>query len=119
MFSSLDAERLLSKYVDANLSKAVRILVETSSILRNWGMNTNYLHYSSSDLWNIRSFAGSQVLKGLESALNVKRLAESSADVLKALFLVTHGTVIAVGYSASLSQSDEVRLNTCPRCHHS
>lgn len=119
MFSSLDAERLLSTFVDDNLSKALRVLVRTSSILHNWGMNTSCSHYSSSDLWSIRSFAGSQVLHGLERALNLQRLAKSPADVLKALFLVILGTVIAVGYSASVSHSDEARSFFCLRCHHS
>ena len=119
MFSSLDVERLLSPFVDANLRKAHRVLVETSSILRNWGMDKSYSDYSSSDLWSIRSFAGSQVLQGLERALNLQRLAKCSADVLKALFLVILGTVIAVGYSTSVSQSNEVRSFTCLRCHQS
>lgn len=108
MFSTLKAELLLSSFVDGNLSKALRVLVETSSILRNWGINTSYSHYSSSDLWSIRSFAGSQVLQGLEYALKNTRLAKASADVLKALFLVLLATIIAVGYSASVSHLDEV-----------
>ena len=109
ILSSIDAETLLSEFVDGNLSKAVRVLVETSSILYNWGMDTSYSHYSSSELWSLRSFAGSQVLHGLERALNVQRLAVVSADVLKALFLVILGTIIAVGYSTSVSNSDEVK----------
>ena len=118
-FSSFDAECLLSPFVDANLSKALRVLVETSSILRNWGMDTSYSDYSSSDLWSIRSFAGSQLLQGLERALNLQRLAESSEDVLKALFLVILGTIIAVGYSTPVSRSNEVRSCNCLRYHHS
>lgn len=108
ILSSLKAENLLSTFVDGNLSKALRVLVETSSILHNWGMDTSYSQYSSSDLWRIRSFAGSQVLHGLERAMNLQRLANASADVLSALFLVLLGTVIAVGYSTSVSHSDEV-----------
>lgn len=108
MLSSLKAECLLSTFLDGNLCKALRVLVETSSILHNWGMDTSYSRYSSTDLWSIRSFAGSQVLRGLERALNLQRLANASADVLKALFLVLLGTVIAVGYSTSVSHLDEV-----------
>lgn len=107
MLSSLKAECLLSTFLDGNLCKALRVLVETSSILHNWGMDTSYSRYSSTDLWSIRSFAGSQVLRGLERALNLQRLANASADVLKALFLVLLGTVIAVGYSTSESHLDE------------
>lgn len=108
IFSSLKAESLLSAFVGGNLSKAFRVLVETSSILHIWGMDTSYSHYSSTDLWSIRSFAGSQVLHDLERALNLQRLANASADVLKALFLVLLGTIIAVGYSTSVSASEGV-----------
>ncbi len=117
MLSSINADLLLSKFVDGNLSEALRVLIETSSILRNWGMDTSYSHYSSSELWSIRSFAGSQVLHGLERALNLQRLALVSADVLKALFLVILGTIIAVGYSTSVSNSDEVKQSIRLLCH--
>lgn len=108
IFSSLKAEILLSTFLGGNLSKAVRVLVETSSILHNWGINASYLRYSSSDLWRIRSFAGSQVLHGLEHALKNANLAKASVDVLKALFLALLGTIIAVGYLTSIPHSDEV-----------
>ena len=108
MFSSFKAETLLSTFVGGNLSKALRILVETSSILHNWGMDADYLRYSPSDLWKIRSFAGSQMIHGLELALKNARLAKASVDNLKALFLALLGTIIAVGYSTSVFHSDEV-----------
>ena len=119
MFSSTRAELLPSTFVDGNLSKGLRVLAETSSILRKWRTNTSYLYYSSSDLWNIRSFAGSQVLQGLERALNLQRLAKISADVLKAPFLVLLRTTIAVGYSTSVSHSDEVSqsIHLEPHCN--
>lgn len=108
IFSSLKAELLLSAFVHNNLSKALRVLVKTSSILHNWGMHAECSHYSSSDLWRIRSFAGSQVLRGLKTALKNTSLAKASIDVLKALFLVLLGTIIAVGYSTLVSHLDEV-----------
>lgn len=115
LFSSLEAQYLLSTVVGGDLSRAFRVLVEISSIIHNWGMFTSYSQYSSSDLWRIRSFAGSQVVQGLEQALKFNRLAKASADVLKALFLVLLGTIIAVGYSTSVSNSDEV--SPFPRLH--
>ena len=71
-------------------------------------MDADYLNYSSFDLWKIRSFAGSQVLLGLENALKNSQLAKASADVLKALFLVLLGAIISVGYSNMVSKSNEV-----------
>ena len=109
IFSSFNAELLLSNFVDGSLSKALRVLVETSSVLHNWGVDARYSHFSSSDLWKIRSFAGSQVLHGLEHALRIASLAKASAEALKALFLVLLGTIIAVGYSTSVSYLNEVR----------
>ena len=108
IFSSFKAETLLSTFVGGNLSKALRVLVETSSILYNWGMDANYLQYSPSDLWRIRSFAGSQAIHGLEDALKNVKLAKASVDVLKSLFLALLGTIIAVGYSASVPYLSEV-----------
>ncbi len=108
MLSSLKAEDLLSNFVDPDLSKALRILVETSSILHNWGGDATFSHYSSSDLWSIRSFAGSQALRNLGAVLTNNRLATSSKDVLKAVFLILLGTIIAVGYTSSVSQEVEV-----------
>lgn len=108
MLSSLKAADLLSKFVDPGLSKALRVVVETSSILHNWGDDATFSRYSSSDLWSIRSFAGSQALRNLEAVLMNNRLAKSSKDVLKAVFLVLLGTVIAVGYTVSVGQKDEV-----------
>lgn len=111
MLSSLKAEDLLSKFVNSKLSKALRVLVEMSSILHNWGDDATFSHYSSSDLWSIRSFAGSQALRNLEAVLTNNRLAEFSKDMLKALFLILLGTIIAVGYTGSVSQEDEVSLS--------
>lgn len=108
MLSSLKAEHLLSNLVDSNLTRALRVLVETASILHNWGDNATYSHYSSSDLWSIRSFAGSQVLRALEANLTNTILARASSKVLKALFLVLLGTIIAVGYTDSVSRLDKV-----------
>lgn len=108
IFSSLKVEFLLSTFVHNNLSKALRVLVKTSSILHNWGMDAECSHYSTSDLWRIRSFAGSQVVRGLKTALKNTSLAKASIDVLKALFLVLLGTIIAVGYSTLVSHSVEV-----------
>lgn len=108
LFSSFEAEYLLSTIVGGDLSRAFRVLVEISSIIHNWGIIASYSQYSSSDLWRIRSFAGSQVVQSLEQALKLNRLAKASADVLKALFLVLLGTIIAVGHSTSIHHSDEV-----------
>lgn len=116
LFSSSEAEYLLSTIVGGELSRAFRILVEISSIIHNWGIFTSYSQYSSSDLWKIRSFAGSQVVQGLEQSLKFNRLAKASVDVLKALFLVLLGTIIAVGYSTSVSYSDEVSHFPRPNC---
>ena len=114
LFSSHKTEILLSTFVGFSLSKALRVLVETSSILYNWGLDTSYSQYSPSDLWRIRSFAGSQVVHDLGNALKNARLANASQDELKALFLVLLGTIIAVGYSNSVFDSEEVNWSAGP-----
>jgi len=108
MLSSLDAERLLAEPLDANLSKALRVVVGTSSIIHNWGDEATFSHYTSSDLWSIRSFAGTQVLRGLATTLSIDRLAKASHDELKAIFLVLFGAVIAVGYTSSRNRQGKV-----------
>jgi len=108
IFSSLDAENLLARTLDENLSRALRVLVQTSSMIHNWGDEANFSHYSPSDLWSLRSFAGSQVLRGLDAALNINKLAKASHNELEAMFLALFGSVIAVGYTGPRIYLEEV-----------
>jgi len=94
--------------VDNNLIIAVRVLVDTASILHNYDHGVCHRNCSSADVWRIRSFAGSQVFLCLEAVSSNKRLAGASLDELKALFLVMLATTIAVGYSQPVPRSDSV-----------
>lgn len=95
------------------MSIALRVLVEVSSVLHNWGCNASYAGYSAKDLWSIRSFAGSQVLQGLEAALSNSMLAKASQGELKALFLVAFGVTTAIGFSKSIIQLEKVSFPPC------
>ena len=108
MLSSTELRYLLSNILGENISKALRAVVETSSVIYNWGDEATFSHYSSSDLWSIRSFAGSQVLQELDTVVSNSKLAKASRDELKATFLVLFGMVVAVGYTGSSSQSNRV-----------
>ena len=101
ILSSRDAEHLLSPLLDRELCRALRLMMETSSILHNWGSDANFSPYSAADLWKIRSSAGSQVLRRLDAALSLTKLANASHDELKATFLALFGAVISVGYTDS------------------
>ena len=64
--------------------------------------------YNKDDLENIRSFAGTSVLRHLERVLSNIALAETSLKEMKALFLILFGTIIAVGYSQPVGHDEEV-----------
>ena len=113
IFSSLNSERLLSGWVSPDLSMALRVLIETSSVLHNWGCNASYAGYSATDLLSIHSFAGSQVLRGLDAALSIHTLAKASQGGLKALFLVLFGTTTAVGCWKPIVQLETVSYSSC------
>ena len=108
LFSSPQSEQVLSQYLKRNLTLALRVLVETTSAIYNLGGDAAYQDCSNTDLWSIRSFAGSQLLTGLESALNDRRLAGASLHELKALFLILFGAMLAVSYSISASDAEIV-----------
>lgn len=108
ILSSLNTQHSLSDLLGEDFSKALRLLVKISSIIYNWGDQATYSHYSSSDLWGIRTFAGSQVLRRLHATLTIHKLAKASQDELKAIFLVLFGTVIAVGYTGPSDRFWEV-----------
>ena len=107
MLSSSNTEQLLSKFLDQNLSKALRKGVETTSLIFNWGDDIPSEH-SSNDIWNFRSFAGSQVLHLLDAVLSISKLAKASHDELKAIFLALFGAVIFVGYTIPCKNFQEV-----------
>lgn len=98
LYSSTHFEKLTSGLVDREIRVAAIVLVNTSAALYDWGHEDSFQDCSSSDLWRIRSIAGTQVLLGLEKALSDKTLAKASRDELKALILVLLGTTVAVGY---------------------
>ncbi len=103
LFSTLGPEQLLSRYLKRNLSLALKVLVETAFVIHPCGHNASYQNCSSTNLWKIRSFAGSQTLEGLEVALIDETLAEASPDQFKALFLALFGALAAVSYSKPVS----------------
>ena len=110
ILSSFNLTRLLSTLVPGNMSQDLRLFVETSSALYNRGFQQEYAGYNPIDLWRIRSFAGNEVLKGLQEVLNNNALSHASLFELKALFLVLFGTILSVGYSGQLPPSGVVSL---------
>lgn len=110
ILSSFNLTRLLSTLVPDNMSQNFRLFVETSSALYNQGFQLEHAGYNLMDLWRIRSFAGNEVLKGLQKVLNINVLARASLFELKALFLVLFGTILSVGYSWQLPPSGIVSL---------
>lgn len=72
LFSTLESEQSLLRYLKGNLSLALKVLVETAFVIHPWGHNATYQHCSSMNLWKIISFAGSQTLEGLEVALKTR-----------------------------------------------
>ena len=107
LYSSTHFEKLTSGLLNKNLRDATIVLVNTSAILYDWGHECPSQDCSTSDLWRIRSIAGTRVLLGLEIALSDKSLAKASRDELQALILVLLGTTVAAGLL-----SPEVKVQT-------
>ena len=112
ILSSAKFEILLDNIISRDLRRAFRILSETSSVLYNHEGDTNLLWkgYSPAALTTFRSFAGTLVLQHLEKALNNHALARYSLRELKVMFLIIFGTIIAVGYSKSVSPTCDVSI---------
>lgn len=109
LLSSTRFEQLISGLVDQNLSIAVSVLVHTTSMLHGLGYEEYLQQYSFSDVSRVRSFAGSQVLLGLEAALSNRNLARMSLDQLKAIFLVIFATTTIDNNSLPTPRSPYVR----------
>lgn len=112
ILSSSKLEHLLDNLVDKSLRRAFKLLIESSAVLYNHDGDTGFYwkSYSVADLANIRSIAGTLVLRHLERALKNLALAKYSLRELKALFLIVFGTIIAVRYSKPVTQADDVSI---------
>ena len=110
ILSSPKFTQLVRTIADERLTRAFRLLVESSSVLYNHDgqLNICWKNYVKDDLENIRSFAGTSVLRHLERVLSNIALAETSLKEMKALFLILFGTIIAVGYSQPVGHDEEV-----------
>lgn len=110
ILSCLSFERVFGDMLHKDLARNVRLLVQITSFLHNHGLRATYAGYSSMDLWSIRSYAGSNVLRNLERALCAPNLSKLSENELKTLFLVLFGATLGVGYSKSVHQTEDVRI---------
>ena len=99
IMSTFTFQSIVSSAASEYLSQMLRLLVETSSILHNHHGEASYCGVPVEDLWKLRSFAGVEVLRQLETALTNKHLVKSSLQELQALFLILVGAILAVGYS--------------------
>lgn len=96
----------MSNLVPKKLCETLRLLVETTTMIYNWGSDAQFPHCSADELHGIRSFAGSQMNRALQNALHPTRVANSSIDQLAGLVFLLFGTMIAVSHTRT-------RL-TCP-----
>ena len=110
ILSSAKFTQLVRTIADERLARAFRLLVESSSVLYNHDgqLDICWKDCNKDDLENIRSFAGTSVLRHLERVLSNMALAETSLKEMKALFLILFGTIIAVGYSHPVGHNEEV-----------
>ena len=114
ILSSANFAHLVRTIADERLTRAFRLLVESSSVLYNHNgqLDICWKNYNKDDLENIRSFAGTSVLRHLERVLSNIALAEISLKEMKGLFLILCGTIIAVSYSQPAGHDEEVSTST-------
>lgn len=110
ILSSAKFTQLVRTIADEELTRAFRLLVESSSVLYNYDgqLDIWWKDYHKDDLESIRSFAGTSVLRQLERVLSNTALVQTSLKEMKALFLILFGTIIAVGYSQPVGHNQEV-----------
>ena len=110
ILSSGKLTQLVRPIADEDLIRTFRLLVESSSVLYNYDgqPDISWNDYYQDDLENIRSYAGTSVLRHLERILSNIALAKTSLKEMKALFLILFGTIIAVGYSRPVVHNQEV-----------
>ena len=115
ILSSPKCTQLVRTIANEELTRVFRLLVESSSVLYNHDgePDISWKYYFKDDLENIRSFAGTSVLRHLDRVLSNTALAERSLKEMKALFLILFGTIIAVGYSQPVGHNQEVSTPTC------
>ena len=112
ILSSAKLTQLIRPIADEDLTRTFRLLVESSSVLYNYDgqPDISWKDYYQDDLENIRSYAGTSVLRHLERILSNIALAETSLKEMKALFLIVFGKIIAVGYSRPVVHNQEVSI---------
>lgn len=103
-------DQLLSTFVPKELSGTFRALVETGIMAYNCGPDALIPDPASTELSGVHSFAGSQIIKALETQLRPSNLAKSSTDQLAGLFLLLFGTITAVSYTMARTKSPEVSV---------
>ena len=98
LFSTSRVESLLSTMLPKRLCRMVRYLVQTTSLIHNWGSSASLPQLTSTQLHDLQAFSGSEVLRGLEATLRRVNQSNTSPDKIKGLFLLLFGTLVAVGY---------------------
>ena len=91
LFSSFRTQQLLSSLISKKLCEALRVLVETTTLIHNWGPDAPFPNFSSREVHGIRSFAGTSVIRALDVSLRPSNLASNSANELAGLLSLYSG----------------------------
>ncbi len=98
VMSSFRFQQLVNPSIGNQLGSYFGLLMHTSSVVYNPGPRESYCGYTWQDFHAIRSYAGSQVLIGLEPLFRPTNLAKATPEKMGAIFLLLFGTVLAVLY---------------------
>lgn len=107
-FSATKTEDFLSTLTSRDTCQTLRLLVETSTLVYNWGPSALFPCQNSHNFLSLRSFAGSKLLRAFGKLLAPDSLANSSFDQLQGLFFLLFGAIIAVSYVTPEGESFKV-----------
>ena len=99
LFSNLKTEKLLSRLLPERLGSDLRVLVEMTSLLHNWGAEDAPPELPTVFSTHMQAEKGNKVLRVLQTDLDPVRVATKSSESRYGLLLLLFGTMLAVSYS--------------------
>lgn len=106
-FSAVGTETFLSTLTSKDMCHGLRLLVEVSTLLYNWGSDPGFPARYSTHLHSIQSFTGSKLIQAFKKPLTPVRLANSSLPQLQGLFFLLFGAIIAVSHTGPIAESSQ------------
>ncbi|KAK3389919.1 hypothetical protein B0H63DRAFT_556995 [Podospora didyma] len=115
-FSSRQMSDLLRPHLDDQITSQHRMLVYASTLAyvhSDYGLREAWEgQLGQSDLHQVAYVAGHNLIRELDRILSPTWIAKASKETVEALFLLTFGTMLAIGYSQPMSIGQDIPPST-------